>query len=149
LPKASLNDLRRTYGEAGKHYTKEGKTIKLNLETYTNNVVKQGDFLKIWSFFTQDVQPDVFGWTVVDPRETERDKAIDTFLSSLPLGDYIGTSLVPPDGFDLAGFSKRQSELVSKAIFEDKSGQNWPQYREELTNRMTPIRLLDRSMIRK
>lgn len=121
------------YGEAGKHYTREGKTLRLNVDAFVGDVAKQGDFLKIWSFFTQDTpQPELYGLTVYDPRVTERDLAIEKFLASLPLKDYIGTSLTPPDGFDLAGYRKRQNELFAKAIFEDKSGRNWPQYREEL-----------------
>ncbi|WP_409342794.1 hypothetical protein [Paenibacillus sp. MBLB4367] len=133
------------FGQAGKHYTLEGKTIKPNGEAYANDIVKQGDFLKVWSFFTQAVlQPEVYGLTVVDQKETDRDREIVKFLAAQPTNKYIGTSLVPPQGFDLAGFRKRQNELFSKAIFEDKSGKNWPAYREELLTKYKGSELLDK-----
>ncbi|MBO9606347.1 MAG: extracellular solute-binding protein [Paenibacillaceae bacterium] len=124
------------FGQEGKDYTRDGKTITINADNFNNDVVKQGNFLKIWSFFTQEtVQPQVFGLSVIDPKETDRDRAIIKFLDEQPANNYIGTSLTPPQGFDLAGFRKRQNELFSKAIFEDKSGKNWPAYREELLSK--------------
>ena len=41
-------------------------------------------------------------------------------------------SLVPPAGINIGDFRNEMSKFHVKAIFEDKSGKNWPQYREEL-----------------
>jgi ABC-type glycerol-3-phosphate transport system substrate-binding protein len=131
------------YGEEGKHYTKEGKTIKLNLEAYDKDVTKQGDFLEIWSFFTPDA-PEQMGLTVLDPTETDRDRNIAKFLTSLPMNPYIGATLTAPQGFDLTGFRKRQNELFSKAVFDDKSGKNWSMYREELLTKYKAKELFEK-----
>jgi hypothetical protein len=121
------------YGEANKHYTRKDKSITLNLEAYNTDITKNGDFLKIWSFFTGVAeQPEIYGLTVLDSRETDHDREVAKFLAALPKNKFIGTSLIAPAGFDLSGYRKRQNELFSKAIFEDKSGKNWPAYREEL-----------------
>ncbi|RAV19002.1 extracellular solute-binding protein [Paenibacillus contaminans] len=120
------------YGEEGKHYVKEGQTIKLNVDAYTNDIAKQGDFLKIWQFFTPFEAPQIFGLTVLDSRMTDHDREITKYFTTIKLNENEGTSLIPPQGFDLAGFRKRQAELQTKALLEDKSGKNWPQYREEL-----------------
>ncbi|MDF2669846.1 MAG: hypothetical protein K0R67_2152 [Paenibacillus sp.] len=124
------------FGEEGKHYTKDGKSIKPINDAYTNDILKQGDYLRIWSFFTgETLQPEVYDLNVVDTKETDRDRLIAKFLTSQPAVNWIGTSLLAPQGFDLAGMRKRQNELFSKAIFEDKSANNWPQYRDELLNK--------------
>ncbi|GAA3400310.1 hypothetical protein ACFFNY_16755 [Paenibacillus hodogayensis] len=119
------------FGQENKHYTRDGKTIKLNIEAMANDITKQGDFLKIWSFFTPET-PDVFGLTVLDPNETEHDRQVLKFLDALPVRENIGSSVLPPQGFDLGAFRKRQRELQAKAVLEEKSGQNWPKYRGEL-----------------
>ena len=132
------------YGIEGKHYTRDGDTITLNLDAFESDVVKQGDFLKIWSFFTMTTAwPEVYGLKVIDPRETDRDRAIVETLLAQPKRQYLGSSLIAPPGFDLAAFRKRQNELMSKAIFEDKSGKNWPQYREELLNKLNGTALYE------
>ncbi|SDE11870.1 ABC-type glycerol-3-phosphate transport system, substrate-binding protein [Paenibacillus sp. UNCCL117] len=132
------------YGVEGKHYTRDGNIIKLNVEAYTNDVTKKGDFLSIWNFFTSDVsQPEVYNMELIDGRETDRDRNIAKVLNAIPLNDYIGAPLVAPLGFDLPAFRKRQNELFAKAIFEDKSGKNWPQYREELLTKYKGKELFD------
>ncbi|MBP1989023.1 extracellular solute-binding protein [Paenibacillus eucommiae] len=120
------------YGVEGQHYTREGSTIKLNVDAFTTDVIKQGDFLQIWQFFTPFEAPQIFNLSVLDPRQTDRDRDILQFFLKTKLNENEGVSFIPPQGFDLAGFRKRQSELQVKAILEDKSGKNWPQYREEL-----------------
>ncbi|GGD80163.1 extracellular solute-binding protein [Paenibacillus nasutitermitis] len=120
------------YGIEGKHYMKEGNTIKLDMDAFTNDVVKQGDFLRIWQFFVNFEAPQVFDLTVIDPRQTDRDREILQFFDTVKLEENEGVYYVPPAEFDLAGFRKRQGELQTKAILEDKSGKNWPAYREEL-----------------
>lgn len=132
------------YGVEGKHYTREGKNIKLNVEAFTNDVTKKGEFLSIWNFFTSDTsQPEVYGLQLIDTRETDRDRKIANVLDAIPLNDYIGAPLVAPAGFDLPAFRKRQNEFFAKAIFEDKSGKNWPQYREELLTKYKGKELFD------
>ncbi len=133
------------YGEEGKHYTREGSTIKPNFEAYTNDIVKQGDYLRIWSFFTLAVpQPEVFGLTLHDSRQTDRDRAILKFLDAQPSHVFTGgVSLIPPAGFDLAGVDKRRDEMLSQALFEEKSGKNWPKYLEELLTKYKVQELMD------
>ncbi|GIP33355.1 extracellular solute-binding protein [Paenibacillus sp. J2TS4] len=120
------------YGVEGQHYTRKGNTIKINLEAFTNDVITQGDFLKIWQFFTPFDASQIFDLEVLDPRQTDRDREILEFFSTVKLDENEGVSLIAPEGFDLAAFRKRQSEFQVKAVLEDKSGKNWPQYREEL-----------------
>ncbi|MBO9610342.1 MAG: extracellular solute-binding protein [Paenibacillaceae bacterium] len=130
------------FGEAGKHYTREGNSIKLNTDLFAKEVVQQGDFLKIWSFFTPE-EPFVYGLTLVNPAETDRDRKIAEYIRSIPANPALGTSLISPEGFDLAGFRKRMNELLSKAVFDDKSGKNWPQYREELMTKYKGTELFE------
>lgn len=120
------------YGVEGTHYTREGNNININVEAFTEDVIKQGDFLQIWQFFTPFEAPQIFGLEVIDPRQTDRDREIIEFFNNIKLNENEGVSLIPPEGFDLGSFRKRQHELQVKAILEDKSGANWPQYREEL-----------------
>jgi ABC-type glycerol-3-phosphate transport system substrate-binding protein len=130
------------FGEAGKHYTREGSVIKLNNEAYAKDIVQQGDFLKIWSFFTPE-EPFVYNLTLINPNETERDRKVAEAIRNIPSNAALGTTLIPPTGFDLAGFRKRMNELLSKAVFDDKSGKNWTQYREELMTKYKGKELFD------
>ncbi|MDF2669819.1 MAG: hypothetical protein K0R67_2125 [Paenibacillus sp.] len=130
------------YGIENKHYTKNGKTITLLPDAYKADITNKGDFLTIWDFFTP-LTPAVFGLNVIDPNQTDRDRQIEKTLLGLPSYRYNGTSLIAPDGFDLGTYRKRQRELQAKAIFEDKSGKNWPAYREELMVKYKGQELLD------
>lgn len=119
------------YGVENKHYTRNGKTITLNLDAIKKDITDKGDFLTIWDFFTPPT-PSVFGLNVINTNETARDREIAKTVANIPSAPYLGTSLIPPSGFDLGTFRKRQRELQAKAIFDDKSGKKWPEYREEL-----------------
>ncbi len=119
------------YGVENKHYTKNGKTITLNLDAIKTDITAKGDFLTIWDFFIPEA-PAIFGLTVINANETDRDREIAKTIASIPSAPYLGTSLLPPTDFDLGTFRNRQRELQAKAIFDDKSGKNWPAYREEL-----------------
>lgn len=134
------------FGQEGKHYSKDGKTIKPNFEAYTNDIVKQGDYLRIWSFFTlETIQPEVFGLTLIDSRQTDHDRAILKFLNEQPTHIWAGgASLIAPAGFDLAGADKRLNELLSRALFDDKSGKNWPTYLDELMTKYKVKELLEK-----
>ncbi|MDF2668249.1 MAG: hypothetical protein K0R67_555 [Paenibacillus sp.] len=130
------------YGIEGKHYTKNGNTITLNNAAYDADIVKQGNFLDIWSFFTPS-SPEVLGLKLIDPRETERDRSIETFIRSIPTRASVGTNLVPPPGVDLAAFRTRMNELIVKMMFDDKSAAKWPEYREELLNKYNGKKMFD------
>lgn len=120
------------YGVAGKHYTRKGNnTITLNLEARDADIGKRGNFLDIWSFFTPDTA-EVFGLQLIDSRESDRDREIYKFVTSIPVRPNVGAGLTPPANVDLGAFRTRQKELQVKMIFEDKSGKNWPQYRDEI-----------------
>jgi hypothetical protein len=119
------------YGLEGKHYKKDGNNISLLQDAITNDIIKQGDFLKIWDFFTPNT-PETFGLTVVDPNETDRDRGINKFLLSIPVRDNIGTNVTPPTGFDLAAFRSKMREYQVKLIMDEKSGKNYPKYYQEL-----------------
>ncbi|WP_127583178.1 extracellular solute-binding protein [Paenibacillus koleovorans] len=130
------------YGQENKHYTRSGSTLTLKPEAITADITSKGDWLSIWDFFTP-ATPNVFGLTIVDPKQTDRDRSIEKTINSIPSAPYLGTSLIAPTGFDLATFRKRQRELQAKAIFEDKSGKNWPAYREELITKYNGKALFD------
>ncbi|WP_409340297.1 extracellular solute-binding protein [Paenibacillus sp. MBLB4367] len=125
------------FGQEGKHYIREGNTIKPDYEAYTNDIIKNGDFLRIWSFFTEAVrQPEVFGLDLMDNKHTDRDRGILKWLEAQPTHIFTGgVSLIPPTNFDLAGVDKRRDELLARALFEDKSGKKWPLYLDELRNK--------------
>ncbi|MDF2652297.1 MAG: hypothetical protein K0Q73_8102 [Paenibacillus sp.] len=130
------------YGIENKHYTKSGKSITLKPDAFKSDITNQGNFLTIWDFFTPE-SPAVFGLTIIDPNQTDRDREIIKTLAAIPSAPYLGTSLIAPEGFDLATFRKRQRELQAKAIFEDKSGKNWTTYREELMSKYNGKALFD------
>lgn len=119
------------YGLEGRHYTRSGSTITLLPEAIAADITTNGNWLAIWDFFTP-ATPNVLNLNVVDPSQTDRDRSIAKALAAIPSAPYIGTNLLPPIGFDLVTFRKRQRELQAKAVLEDKSGKNWPAYREEL-----------------
>ncbi len=130
------------YGVENKHYTRNGKTITLKPDAIKADISSKGDFLSIWDFFTPGT-PAVFGLTIIDPNQTDRDREIISTLAAIPSAPYLGTNLIPPTGFDLATFRKRQRELQTKAIFDDKSGKNWPTYREELMTKYDGNKLFE------
>lgn len=119
------------YGQEGKHYTRSGSKITINPQAFEEDIVKKGNWLAIWDFFTPDT-PAAFKLEVVDPRQTDRDREITKIVAAIPTAPYVGTSLTPPQGFDLAAFRTRQRQLQVQAVLEDKSGKNWPAYLDEL-----------------
>ncbi|MCD9022470.1 extracellular solute-binding protein [Cohnella silvisoli] len=119
------------YGLEGKHYTREGNRITLIPEAIEKDIRLQGDFLQIWDFFTPDA-PEVLGFTILDPRVTERDKKILQSLANITVHEGLGTTLTPPFTINVEALRSRQDELQVKMLFSEKSGQNWPKYRDEL-----------------
>lgn len=117
------------YGLEGKHYTQEGDKIVVKYDR--SKVDESLSFLKIWSFFTPNT-PEAVGLSVINPYETDRDRAIQSYLQSMPLLPYVGTPLIAPVSFDLTAFRNQQQQYMLKALFEDRSNVNWPQYLEKI-----------------
>ncbi len=110
------------YGMEGKHYTRQGNNITLN---------PQASFASVWDFFTPN-SPLVLGLNVIDPRKTERDKSILQTITKIPVYEGIGTTLTPPLGIQTEAMRARQNELQVRMLFLDKSGDNWPDYRQDI-----------------
>lgn len=119
------------YGLEGKHYTREGNRITLIPEAIDKDIRMKGDFLQIWDFFTPN-SPEVLGLTVLDSRVTERDKKILQALADIPVQEGLGTTLTPPFTISVEAMRSKQDELQVKMLFSEKSGDNWPKYRQEL-----------------
>lgn len=120
------------YGQEGKHYTKDGKKITLNVANFEADIAKAGNWLNVYNAFVPD-EPKVLGYELVDPRINDHDRAILKTVESYPKHDALPpVSLVPPAGINIGDFRKEMSKYHIKGVLEDKSGKNWPQYREEL-----------------
>lgn len=120
------------YGQEGKHYKKEGKKITLNPQAFDSDIVKNGNWLEVYKFFTPFEEPSVLGLEVIDPRMTERDRAILKFVEAIPKHKGEPVTLAPPQGMNIADFRKEMAKYQIKVIMEDKDASNWPKYREEL-----------------
>lgn len=119
------------YGVEGVHYKKEGNKITLIPDAYKKDVIDNGNFLKIYGAFTPD-EPFVLKLDVINPSETDRDRKIAEKVRTYKYIPSPGTSLTPPQGFDLAGFRAKMNAYHAKILFEEKDASNWPKYREEL-----------------
>jgi len=119
------------YGLEGVNYTRSGNTITLIEPTSAQE--QDMRWLHIWSFFTPET-PSVLGLQVINPKLTERDKEILTFLAQLPTKPKLGVPLSPPIDVNLSAFRKKQNELLVKSVFSDHSGAKWPQYHDEIMN---------------
>ncbi|PYI52896.1 extracellular solute-binding protein [Paenibacillus flagellatus] len=120
------------YGLEGKHYTKNGSTITLNKAAIKTDIVDNGDFLNIWNFFSRVNEPERVGLNVVDPDVTDRDRRILETIKSYTYIPSIQISTAPPAGVNIGDFRNKSYEYFAKLLFEEKSGANWPKYREEL-----------------
>ncbi|MBD2864501.1 extracellular solute-binding protein [Paenibacillus oceani] len=120
------------YGLEGKHYTKNGDTITLNKAAIKSDIIDKGDFLNIWNFFTRVNEPERVGLTVVDPDMTDRDRQILQTIKSYKYIPSIQISAAPPAGVNIGDFRTKLYEYHAKLLFEEKSGANWPKYREEI-----------------
>ncbi|MFD0698083.1 hypothetical protein ACFQZT_28820 [Paenibacillus sp. GCM10027628] len=120
------------YGQEGKHYTRDGKKITLNVAAFESDIAKAGNWLNVYGAFTPD-EPNVLGFELIDSRVSEHDRAILKTVEGFPKHNALPpVSLVPPAGINIGDFRKEMSKYHIKAVLEDKSGKNWPQYREEL-----------------
>jgi putative aldouronate transport system substrate-binding protein len=120
------------YGEAGKHYKKEGNKITLDPAAFDNDITKNGDWLNIYKFFTYLDEPQVLNLEIIDPRMTDRDRAVLKFVTAIPKSPGEPVTLAPPQGMNIADYRKEMARLQTVALLDDKSGANWPKYREEL-----------------
>jgi putative aldouronate transport system substrate-binding protein len=119
------------YGIEGKHYKKDGKTVTLDPEASNKDIASKGNFLDIYDFFTPD-DATVLGLEVIDPRYTDNDREMLKKITSYPLVPSIGTNVAPPKGINLGDLRGKMKEYHAKMVMEEKSGKNWPKYREDL-----------------
>ncbi|GIP38747.1 hypothetical protein J31TS4_20270 [Paenibacillus sp. J31TS4] len=119
------------YGVEGRDYKKNGNKIEVVPDAYKANITDNGSFLDIYGFFTP-IEPEVFKFEIMDPRETDRDRAILAKLKSYKYYDALGTSLTVGPGIDLAAMRAQMNKLQTKILFEEKDASNWPKYRQEL-----------------
>jgi ABC-type glycerol-3-phosphate transport system substrate-binding protein len=120
------------YGQEGKHYTRSGSDIKINTEAYQEDIVEQGDFLRIYSFFTPN-SPETLGFNEINPQLSDRDREIIKFVKSYKILPSIGTNVSPPDGFPLGDHAKARKEFTIKALLENADpAVAWKSYQEEL-----------------
>lgn len=122
------------YGQEGVHYKKEGSKITLISDAYKKDIIDNGNFLKIYGAFTPD-EPFIMKLDVINPNETDRDRKIVDKVETYTYIPSPGTSLTPPQGFDLAAFRAKMNAYHAKILFEEKDASNWPKYREELINK--------------
>ncbi|OUS72189.1 hypothetical protein B1748_25380 [Paenibacillus sp. MY03] len=119
------------YGLEGTHYSRKGNTISIVSPSLEPNDKNMETLVDIWSFFTPN-RPDVLGLTVIDPLVTERDKRMLQMIGKIPVYESLGTTLTPPLGIDVEEMRAAQNKMQVKMLFSDKSGHNWPAYREKL-----------------
>ncbi|PYI57437.1 extracellular solute-binding protein [Paenibacillus flagellatus] len=120
------------YGLEGKHYKKEGKKITIDPAAYEADVTKNGSFLDIWKFFTNFDDPSALGLEIIDPRVSDRDRAVLKFVEAIPKHKGEPVALAPPQGMNIGDFRKEMARLQNVVLFDDKDASNWPKYREEL-----------------
>lgn len=123
------------YGQEGKDYKKEGNKITIDPAAYEADVVKNGNFLEIWKFFTNLDEPSVVGLEVIDPRVSDRDRTVLKFVEAIPKHAGEPVTLAPPEGMNIGDYRKEMARLQNVVLFDDKDVSNWPKYREELMSK--------------
>ncbi|MEF3307266.1 extracellular solute-binding protein [Paenibacillus sp. GYB003] len=120
-------------GKENVHYKKEGNRITLIPEAIQKDIVANGHFTEVWgSAFSYKVKdPSPIGLELVDPRETEHDRAILRLFKSLKLYE-LGTNVAPPPGLDIGAYRKEMRAMHVKTLFEDQNSAKWPVYMAEL-----------------
>ncbi|GIP41039.1 hypothetical protein J31TS4_43190 [Paenibacillus sp. J31TS4] len=119
------------YGQEGVHYKKNGNRIEIQADAYKKDIVDNGSFLDVWGAFTPN-EPERLGMELIDPNETDHDRAILAKLRSYKYIPSIGTNVAPPTGTDLSAFRKQMNLFHTKVLFDEKDSSNWPKYRAEL-----------------
>lgn len=129
------------YGQAGKHYKKEGSKVTIDPAAFDADITKNGDWLNVYKFFTNLEEPSVLKLEIIDPRMTDRDRAVLKFVEAIPKHAGEPVTLAPPQGMNIADFRKEMARLQNVALFDDKSGNNWPKYREELMTKYSGAKI--------
>ncbi|MGG1513782.1 extracellular solute-binding protein [Paenibacillus oryzisoli] len=121
------------YGKEGVNYTRSGNTITLIPDAITKDNTANGNFFDVYSsIFSYGVQdPSPIGLTIIDPRETDHDRAIIAKLKTYKY-PVLGTNVAPPQGYDIGAFRTQMRAYMVKVLFEEKDSSNWPKYRKEL-----------------
>ncbi|MDF2724106.1 MAG: hypothetical protein K0Q59_3781 [Paenibacillus sp.] len=120
------------YGQEGTDYKRDGKKITIDPAAYENDVIKNGNFLEIWKFFTNLDEPSKLGLEVIDPRVSDRDRAVLKFVEAIPKHNGEPVALAPPEGMNIGDFRAQMAKMQNIVIFDDKDASNWMKYRDEL-----------------
>lgn len=129
------------YGQEGKHYKKEGSKVTIDPAAFDADITKNGDWLNVYKFFTNLDEPSVLKLEIIDPRMTDRDRAVLKFVEAIPKHAGEPVTLAPPQGMNIADFRKEMGRLQIVALLDDKSGANWPKYREELMSKFSGTKI--------
>ena len=122
------------YGQEGIDYKKDGKKIEVNKDNYKKNVVDNGNFLEIYGWFTPR-KPEVFGFNIIDPNITDRDKKIVEKIRSYKINPSVGTALTVKEGMDIGALRKQMSVFHTQILFKEKDASKWAEYRQEVMNK--------------
>ncbi|WP_127581569.1 hypothetical protein [Paenibacillus koleovorans] len=122
------------FGKEGVHYKREGNKITLIPDAFKKDIGDNGNFTEVWgSVFTLGVKDPskALGLQIVDPRETDHDRAI---LASIAKNKYyvLGTNVVPPVGLDIGAYRTQMRAKQVQVLMEEKDSSNWPKYLNEL-----------------
>ncbi|TMV51448.1 hypothetical protein FE783_06630 [Paenibacillus mesophilus] len=132
------------FGKEGVHYKKEGNKITLIPEAIQKDIVSNGNFTEVWgSVFSYNAKdPAAIGLQIVDPRETDHDRAILEAFKKLKFYE-LGTNVAPPTGLDIGAYRKEMRALQIKVLFDEKDSSNWPKYLDELLNKYKAKAIFD------
>ncbi|MFD0872400.1 MULTISPECIES: extracellular solute-binding protein [Paenibacillus] len=121
------------YGLENESYTREGNKVTLKPDVIQKINEENGKFLQIYDFFTRVSDTSPIGLEIINPKETERDRAIVEELLSYKSVPYTGGPYVtPPAGINIADYRKEMNSTHAKIVFGDLPADKWPEYLEEL-----------------
>ncbi|GIP34145.1 extracellular solute-binding protein [Paenibacillus sp. J2TS4] len=121
------------YGLENESYTIEGNKVTLKPDVIQKINTENGKFLQIYDFFTRVSNPAPIGLEIINPNETDRDRAIVEQLLSYKYVPYTGGPYVtPPAGINIADYRKEMNSTHAKIVFGDLPADKWPDYLEEL-----------------
>ncbi|MBD2864417.1 type 2 periplasmic-binding domain-containing protein [Paenibacillus oceani] len=131
-------------GKENVHYKKNGGKIELIPDAIQKDIIANGNFTEIWGgVFSYNVKnPAAIGLEIIDPRETDHDRAILEVFKKLKFYT-LGTNVAPPTGLDIGAYRKEMRALQVKLLFEEKDSSNWPKYLDELLNKYKAKAIFD------
>ncbi|GAA3405542.1 hypothetical protein ACFFNY_29385 [Paenibacillus hodogayensis] len=120
-------------GKENVHYRKEGNRITLLPEAIQKDIAANGNLTEVWGsvFSAKADDPAPIGLEIVDPRETDHDRAIVQVFKRQKLYE-LGTYVAPPPGMDIGAYRKQMRAMQAKTLFEDADSANWPSYLHNL-----------------